>query len=165
MSRIVFEKLSWADMEEMDEVNTPEVPVIPEAPKAPKIVSKEFSWISVAKIGIQEPVQEESPKEPSKESLKEEPVQESPKSKGFSLILCVDCKNSFKFYDTKREEFAKKGFQMPKRCFDCKTKRDISCDMITCKKCCKAFPFTESQKAEYKKKGYKTPKVCKQCRN
>lgn len=41
-------------------------------------------------------------------------------------LNCQDCNNSFEFTDSEQSFYEQKGFQIPKRCKDCRAKKKAS---------------------------------------
>lgn len=79
------------------------------------------------------------------------------------VIHCEDCGKEFIISPSEQKFYNKKGYNLPKRCFDCrKNKKKIN--VFTCIDCGKEFEITGSEIDYYKKNSLEIPKRCKKCR-
>lgn len=79
--------------------------------------------------------------------------------------ICKDCGQEFTI-SVKEQLFAQenKGFNIPKRCPECRSMRKDKIKHIVCVECGEVFEFTASEQEFYEKNGFKEPKRCKACR-
>jgi predicted RNA-binding Zn-ribbon protein involved in translation (DUF1610 family) len=79
--------------------------------------------------------------------------------------VCKDCGQEFTI-SVKEQLFAQenKGFNLPKRCPDCRNARKNITKQIVCMECGEVFEFTAHEQEFYKKNGFVEPKRCKTCR-
>ena len=90
-------------------------------------------------------------------------------------IECVDCDNIFFIKEKQESDFRNKGWEIPKRCPECRKLRKIeneskneekeNGEWIKCISCKKTFLFSEKEKQFFAKKGFNPPRRCKNCRN
>ena len=89
-------------------------------------------------------------------------------------IKCVGCKDVF--FITKKQEsnFRNKGWEIPKRCPECRKLRKIeneskkekeNGERIKCISCDETFLFSDKEKQFFAKKEFEPPRRCKSCRN
>ena len=78
-------------------------------------------------------------------------------------ITCADCGTEFDMYPAEQKFYLGKGFEMPKTCPNCRTKkRELT--TITCVDCGKEFTMTGREREYFTKRNMQTPKRCPECR-
>lgn len=95
-----------------------------------------------------------------------EQVAERPKFDALT-ITCKDCQSGFEFSAESQKHFAKKGYEAPVRCEDCrKKKKDTALKplLINCKQCHADFTFSVGAQKHHKEMNWKDPSSCPTCR-
>lgn len=78
-------------------------------------------------------------------------------------ITCIDCGKEFDFSPAEQKFYESRGFDMPKRCPECRDKRKKTVD-VECVDCGKTFQMRLTEKEYYEKNGLFVPKRCPSCR-
>ncbi len=87
-------------------------------------------------------------------------------------LTCCSCYQTFPFSPREQAFYREKGYQIPKRCKSCRTKKkkfkhppmEHISKWIECIDCGCEFCITSRDEAFYERKGYQIPKRCKPCR-
>ena len=78
-------------------------------------------------------------------------------------ITCVKCGNEFVMSPTEIKFYREHGYEMPKRCPDCRVdKADVT--EVVCKDCGATFEVSAREKDYFVSRGLSIPKRCKSCR-
>lgn len=80
-------------------------------------------------------------------------------------IKCIDCGKEFDFSPAEQKFYIKKGFSIPKRCFDCRESKKADVIKITCCDCGVEFEINGYEKEYFEKNEYEYPKRCRSCRD
>lgn len=79
------------------------------------------------------------------------------------VIKCSSCGREFTISPSEQKFYQKRGYKVPKKCYDCKTKeREVK--QFTCIDCGATFELTGAEIKYYEKNGLEIPKRCKKCR-
>ena len=77
---------------------------------------------------------------------------------------CIDCGNEFIITPAEQKFYIKKGYELPKRCNDCRNhKRDAI--SFVCVDCGKEFTLTKATINYYERNNLMIPKRCEECRS
>ena len=80
----------------------------------------------------------------------------------FKTIVCSDCGKEFIIAPAEQKFFINKGFEIPKRCPECrKSRREVT--TITCIDCGKEVEIPNSRIQYFKENGLQMPKRCPEC--
>ena len=78
--------------------------------------------------------------------------------------ICIDCGNEFIITPAEQKFYIKKGYELPKRCNECRNhKRDSN--TFTCVDCGKEFTLTRATINYYERNNLMIPKRCEECRS
>lgn len=79
-------------------------------------------------------------------------------------LSCCDCGEGFTVSPGKQKFFTEKGWELPKRCPVCASKkRDVT--SIICVDCGATFTIDYNEEKYFRDNGLELPKRCKQCRD
>ena len=79
------------------------------------------------------------------------------------IIKCSECGKEFTMSPAEQKFYQKKGYTLPKRCYDCRMK-EKEVKQFTCVDCGATFELTGTEIKYYEKNGLILPKRCKKCR-
>ena len=80
------------------------------------------------------------------------------------VLTCVECGQEFIISPAEQKFFSKMGYELPKRCIDCRDSNKKETKLI-CVDCGAEFTMKGSELNFYKKCGFEVPKRCPSCRN
>lgn len=80
------------------------------------------------------------------------------------VIKCAECGKEFVMSPAEQKFYQKKGYNLPKKCYDCRIK-DRAIEAFTCVDCGATFELTGTEIKYYKKNNLALPKRCKKCRD
>lgn len=80
----------------------------------------------------------------------------------FRNEICMDCGNEFTIAPAEQKYYISKGFEMPKRCLECRALRKGT-TTIKCTDCGKEVEIPNSRIRYFETKGLHIPKRCDDC--
>lgn len=78
--------------------------------------------------------------------------------------VCIQCNKEFEISEQESQYYKKQGWQLPKRCKECREANKKGTLQVICAECGKVFPVTKGERDYYRSKGFKMPKRCSECR-
>ena len=80
-------------------------------------------------------------------------------------LKCVTCGKEFLMIPTEQKFYKSRGFEIPKRCKDCREKKVSNVTEFTCVDCGAKFTMNTREVEFFEKNNLQLPKRCKQCRD
>lgn len=77
-------------------------------------------------------------------------------------MTCCDCGKEFIISPAEQKFYMKKGWELPKRCYECRKEKNVM-ETLICVDCGKEFHINKAKKSFFEKNGLYMPKRCDEC--